>query len=215
MVKRCGLIMKGYEIIKRIIDIAGAIMAIIILSPVFLIIAILVWMKLGKPIMFHQERAGLRGRPFMLHKFRTMTNKKDENGELLPDEKRLTSLGRFLRSTSLDELPELYNVLKGDMSLVGPRPLPTKYLERYSAYQARRHEVKPGLTGWAVVHGRNALTWERKFDFDVWYVDNKSLILDIKIIFKTLPMIFKREGVSSENHVTMEEFMGTEEAQRE
>jgi len=207
--------MKGYEITKRIVDIVGALVVIIILSPLFLVVTILVWMKLGKPIMFHQKRAGLHGRPFVLHKFRTMTDEKDENGELLPDEKRLTPLGRFLRSTSLDELPELYNVLKGDMSLVGPRPLPTKYLERYSAYQARRHEVKPGLTGWAIVHGRNALTWEKKFDFDVWYVDNKSLILDIKIILKTLPMILKREGISSENHVTMEEFIGSEEAQRE
>ena len=165
-------------------------------------------LKLGSPVLFRQRRPGLHGKPFTIYKFRTMTDARDAQGKLLPDAERLTPFGRFLRSASLDELPELFNVLKGDMSLVGPRPLLMQYLDRYTPEQMRRHEVKPGITGWAQVNGRNAITWEQKFALDVWYVDNKSLGLDGKIILLTLWKILKREGISQPGQATMEEFMG-------
>jgi len=165
---------------------------------------------MGRPVLFKQMRPGLNAKPFYMYKFRTMTNEKDEQGNPLSDEQRLTRLGRFLRSTSLDELPELFNVLKGDMSLVGPRPLLMQYLARYTPEQARRHEVKPGITGWAQVNGRNAITWEEKFALDVWYVDNWSLWLDIKILAMTVVKVFKREGISAKGEATMPEFMGNE-----
>jgi len=179
-----------------------------LLSPVLLGLAVTIRWKLGAPVLFRQQRSGLGGRPFWLLKFRTMTDARDAHGRLLSDTERLTKLGRFLRSTSLDELPELFNVLKGDMSLVGPRPLLMQYLDRYTLEQARRHEAKPGITGWAQVNGRNALTWEEKFKLDVWYVDNQSFWLDIKIIFMTIWKILKREGINQQGQATMEEFKG-------
>lgn len=172
---------------------------------------VLVWLFLGWPVIFSQERPGLHGRLFRLYKFRSMRDLRDANGKLLPDEQRLTRFGRFLRSSSLDELPEFFNVLKGDMSLVGPRPLLVQYLERYTPEQARRHEVRPGITGWAQVNGRNALSWEEKFKLDVWYVDHRTFWLDIKILFMTLAKVFKREGISAEGSATAPEFMGTKE----
>ncbi|MGE5558465.1 MAG: sugar transferase [Bacillota bacterium] len=181
---------------------------IIIFLPILLILTFLVSIKLGNPIIFYHQRPGLKGRAFILYKFRTMTEKKDIEGKLLPDEERLTKFGEFLRSTSLDELPELFNVLKGDMSLVGPRPLLMEYLDLYTPEQARRHEVKPGITGWAQVNGRNALSWEEKFKLDVWYVDNWSIWLDIRIIFMTFIKVLKREGVSAQGHITMPKFKG-------
>lgn len=193
---------------KRIFDLLLCVPAFIMFSFVMIFIALLVRFQLGSPVLFKQIRPGLRGLPFLMFKFRTMTDARGAGGELLPDAERLTCLGRFLRSTSLDELPELLNVLKGDMSLVGPRPLLMQYLERYSPEQARRQEVKPGITGWAQVNGRNALTWEEKFKLDVWYVDNWSLWLDIKIIAMTIWKILKREGISQPGQATMEEFMG-------
>jgi lipopolysaccharide/colanic/teichoic acid biosynthesis glycosyltransferase len=171
-------------------------------------VAVLVRIYHGRPALFGQERPGLRGQPFRIFKFRTMTNSRSADGRLLPDEQRLTPLGRFLRASSLDEFPELFNVLRGEMSLVGPRPLLMQYLERYSPEQARRHDMLPGITGWAQVNGRNALTWEDKFRFDVWYVDNWSVWLDLKILFLTVWKVFKREGISQPGHATMEEFMG-------
>ncbi len=167
---------------------------------------------MGAPVLFRQTRPGLRGKPFIMYKFRTMTDERDPQGNLLPDEQRLTRLGRFLRSTSLDELPELINVLKGDMSLVGPRPLLMKYLDRYTPEQFRRHEVKPGITGWAQVNGRNALTWEEKFKLDVWYVDNWNLWLDFKILLMTLVKVFRREGIGHGSQATMPEFRGQRDA---
>ncbi len=181
----------------------------VVLLPACVIISLIVRIKIGAPILFVQSRPGFQGRPFEMYKFRTMTEARDVNGNLLPDAIRLTGFGRFLRSASLDELPELFNVLKGEMSLVGPRPLLLQYLERYTAEQARRHEVKPGITGWAQVNGRNAITWEEKFKLDVWYVDNQSLWLDIKIIFLTISKIFKREGINQAGQATMEEFKGS------
>lgn len=198
-----------YErLIKRPQDFLCALLALIVLSPVMLVTAILVRTKLGSPVIFKQERPGLNGKIFKLYKFRTMTDKKDENGNLLPDEVRLTSFGRKLRSTSLDELPELINILKGDMSVVGPRPLLVRYLSRYNAYQARRHEVRPGFTGYAQVNGRNAISWEQKFNYDVEYVDNVTFLGDWKIVFQTVRTVLKRDGISSETSVTMEEFWG-------
>ena len=194
--------------VKRPQDFLCAFFALLLLSPVMLIITVLVRVKLGSPVVFMQERPGLNGKIFKLYKFRTMTDDKDENGKLLSDEERLTSFGKKLRSTSLDELPELLNILKGDMSIVGPRPLLVRYLERYSEYQSRRHEVRPGITGYAQVNGRNALGWEEKFVYDVTYVDNITFLGDWKIIFETLMVVLKREGISSETSVTMEEFMG-------
>jgi len=193
---------------KCLLDIVLTISALILLSPVIIIVAVLVQFQFNSPMLFKQVRPGLGGRPFSIYKFRTMNCEHDAQGHLLTDAQRLTGFGRFLRSTSLDELPELLNVLKGDMSLVGPRPLLMQYLERYSPEQSRRHEVKPGITGWAQVNGRNAITWEEKFKMDVWYVDNRSLWLDIKIIFLTIWKILKREGISQPGQATMEEFKG-------
>jgi sugar transferase EpsL len=194
---------------KRALDLALTIPALIVLSPVLLLIALSVRLTLGAPILFRQMRPGLYGKPFTLYKFRTMTDARDAQGNLLPDAARLTPFGRFLRATSLDELPELWNVLKGDMSLVGPRPLLMQYLDRYTPEQARRHEVRPGITGWAQVNGRNALTWEQKFALDVWYVDHLSFGLDLKIIALTLWKILKREGISQPGQATMGEFLGS------
>ncbi len=201
--------------IKRPQDFLLSLFAFVVLSPVMLVTAVLVRVKLGSPVIFTQERPGLNGKVFTLYKFRTMTDKKDEYGELLPDEKRLTSFGKLLRSTSLDELPELINMLKGDMSIVGPRPLLVKYLTLYNEKQARRHEVRPGFTGYAQVRGRNAISWEEKFEYDVYYVDHVSFLGDWKIIFKTILTVLKRDGISSETAATMEEFMGTEASKHE
>lgn len=197
--------------IKRPQDFCCAAAAFLILSPVMLATAVLVRVKLGSPVFFTQERPGLNGEIFKLYKFRTMTDARDKNGELLPDEERLTKFGKMLRSTSLDELPELLNILKGDMSVVGPRPLLVEYLPRYNQHQARRHEVRPGLTGYAQVHGRNAVTWEEKFDRDVYYVDHVSFLGDWKIILQTVETVLKKEGINSENSATMEYFTGTPE----
>ena len=193
---------------KRVFDLMFVIPTLILLLPLFCVIALLVCVNLGRPILFRQIRPGLHGKPFVMLKFRTMSDARDEHGELLPDAQRLTRFGVFLRKSSIDELPEIINVLKGDMSLVGPRPLLMQYLDRYTPEQARRHEVKPGITGWAQIHGRNALTWEEKFKLDVWYVDHWSLWLDIKILFITVWKIIKREGISHPGHATMEEFKG-------
>lgn len=181
----------------------------ILLLPVFIIIAILVRFKLGTPIFFRQTRPGLHGKPFSLYKFRSMTGERDKKGALLPDAERFNRFSYLLRKSSLDELPELINVLKGDMSLVGPRPLLMRYLGRYNPEQARRHNIKPGITGWAQVNGRNSLSWQEKFKMDVWYVDNHSFWLDVKILFLTAIQVYKREGVNQEGHVTTEEFMGS------
>ena len=194
---------------KRLLDIILSGFALIILSPILLIVAILVRTKLGSPVIFHQKRPGKDEKIFTLCKFRTMTDEKDENGNLLPDDIRLTKFGKMLRATSLDELPELWNIFKGDMSIVGPRPLLVKYLPLYNEEQKHRHDVRPGLTGLAQVNGRNALTWEKKFQYDVEYVRNVSLGLDIKIIFGTVKAVLKKDGISSETSVTMEEFMGS------
>ena len=195
--------------LKRPMDFMLSLIAIIFLSPVLIIVAILVRLKLGSPVLFKQERPGLNEKIFTMYKFRTMTDEKDENGELLPDSVRLTKFGRMLRSTSLDELPELLNILKGDMSIVGPRPLLVQYLPLYNEHQCRRHDVRPGLSGWAQINGRNAISWEDKFDLDVEYVNNVSFLLDWKIIFLTLKKVFVREGINSETSVTMEPFKGS------
>ncbi len=194
--------------IKRLIDIFVASSGLILLSPVLATVAILVRRKLGSPVLFRQVRPGKGGKPFEMMKFRTMTDERGADGELLPDEQRLTPFGQFLRSTSLDELPGLISVLKGDMSLVGPRPLLLEYLPLYSPEQARRHNVRPGITGWAQVNGRNALSWDEKFELDVWYVDNQSLWLDIKILFLTVKKVLVREGITAEGEATMTKFTG-------
>jgi sugar transferase EpsL len=196
------------QAIKRVVDIVGASVGIILFAPVMLVVALLVLLTMGRPVLFRQQRPGLRGKPFTLYKFRTMRDARTPSGELLPDELRLTTFGKWLRSTSLDELPELFNVFKGEMSLVGPRPLLMEYLPRYSPEQARRHEVKPGITGWAQVNGRNALSWEEKFRLDVWYVDHWNLWLDVKILLLTIWKVLKREGISAEGSATMPVFTG-------
>ena len=194
---------------KRLFDIVASALALVVLSPALLLLAAAIRWRLGGPVLFRQQRPGRHGRPFLLLKFRTMTDACGPDGALLPDAARLTSFGHFLRAASLDELPELLNVLKGDMSLVGPRPLLMQYLGRYTPEQARRHEVRPGITGWAQVNGRNAISWEEKFRLDVWYVDNGSLWLDIRIIAMTIGKIMKREGISHPGQATMEEFLGS------
>ena len=195
--------------LKRPMDLILALIAIIVLSPVFLVVAVLVRIKLGSPVIFKQKRPGLNEKIFTMYKFRTMTDERDENGNLLPDSQRLTKFGRFLRSTSLDELPELFNIIKGDMSIVGPRPLLVQYLPLYNDHQRRRHEVRPGLSGWAQVNGRNAISWEDKFNLDVEYVDHISFIGDLKIILLTIKKALVREGINSETAATMELFKGT------
>ena len=204
---------KGFyeKYIKRPQDFCCALLAIIVLSPVMLVTALLVRIWLGSPVLFKQERPGLNGKIFTLYKFRTMTDQKDAQGNLLPDEVRLTSFGKKLRTTSLDELPELINMLKGDMAVVGPRPLLVSYLPLYNRHQARRHEVRPGFTGYAQVHGRNSISWEEKFDKDVYYVDHISFLGDWKIIFQTVKTVLRREGISSDTAATMEPFRGTPE----
>ena len=197
--------------LKRTFDLVIALLGLAMLAPLLIVIAILVRWRLGSPVFFTQLRPGMGGRPFRLVKFRTMVDGRDAGGKELPDAERLTRFGRFLRSTSLDELPELYNVLVGDMSLVGPRPFLMEYLPLYSAHQRRRHEVRPGITGWAQVNGRNAITWERKFDLDVWYVDNASFWLDLKVLWLTLWRVIRREGISAEGSATAERFTGSRE----
>lgn len=194
---------------KRLFDLTLILCSLPFCLPILLLLALLVRVNLGAPVLFKQTRPGRHGKPFTIYKFRTMTNARDAAGQLLPDADRLNRYGRFLRSTSLDELPELINVLKGEMSLVGPRPLLMEYLPLYSPEQARRHEVRPGITGWAQVNGRNAISWEEKFRLDVWYVDNQSLWLDIKILWMTFAKVFKREGISQEGQATMEKFTGS------
>jgi len=196
-------------------DFMLSLIAIIMLSPVFFIVAFLVKTKLGSPVLFKQERPGLNGTIFKMYKFRTMTDEKNENGELLPDSVRLTKFGKFLRSTSLDELPGLFNIFKGDMSIIGPRPLLVQYLPLYNEHQKRRHEVRPGLSGLAQVNGRNAISWEEKFNYDVEYVDNVSFTTDWKIILLTIKKVFIREGINSETAATMEPFKGTKEGSME
>ena len=194
--------------LKRAFDIVFSAGWLVGFSPLLLVVAILVRLKLGSPVLFVQERPGLRARPFRMVKFRTMTDARGPDGELLPDEQRLTAFGRFLRSTTLDEFPEMWNVLLGDMSVVGPRPLLMRYVPRYDAFQARRMEVKPGVTGWAQVNGRNSLTWEEKFALDVWYVDHRTFWLDMKIVVLTFFKVFARTGINSDKAATMEEFRG-------
>jgi len=194
---------------KRVFDIVLSLSAIIILSPLLLVIAILVRVKLGSPVIFKQKRPGLNEKIFTLYKFRTMTNERDESGKLLPNHMRLTKFGRILRATSLDELPELFNILRGDMSIVGPRPLLIEYLPLYNERQKRRHDVRPGLTGLAQVKGRNAISWEEKFDYDIEYVENISFWLDLKILFQTVLTVIKQEGINKNEIVTMEKFKGT------
>ena len=195
--------------LKRTFDLTLIVISLPLLIPAFVMVAILVRVNLGKPILFYQVRPGLSAKPFVMFKFRTMTDERNSVGVLLPDDVRLTQFGNFLRSTSLDELPGLWSMLTGDMSLVGPRPLLMQYLDRYSPEQARRHEVRPGITGWAQVNGRNAISWEDKFKLDVWYVDNQSIWLDIKILLLTVYKVFKRSGISANDSATMPEFMGS------
>ncbi len=197
---------------KRALDVALAALGLLVLAPVLLVLAVLVRVKLGGPVLFVQERPGRGGRLFRLLKFRTMTEARDATGQLLPDAERLPPFGRWLRASSLDELPELWNVLRGDMSLVGPRPLLVRYLPRYSAEQARRHEVRPGLTGWAQINGRNALSWDEKFRLDVWYVDHRTLGLDLKILCLTVWKVVRRDGISAAGEATMPEFLGKPES---
>lgn len=194
--------------IKSFIDVTLTVLVLAILAPVILLVVLAVWLDLGLPVFFTQQRSGMHGKPFDLIKFRTMKDAYDDQGDLLPDDVRLTCFGRFLRSTSLDELPELWNVLKRDMSLVGPRPLLMEYLPLYNEDQMRRHEVHPGITGWAQVNGRNAISWDEKFKFDVWYVDNRSLLLDLKILCLTFYNVILRQGITAEGSATAEKFQG-------
>jgi len=196
---------------KRLFDLAVTTIGLIIILPLMLALSLVVWIFLGTPILFRQPRPGYKGRPFITYKFRTMTNRTGADGNLLSDAERLTSFGRFLRSTSLDDMPQLFNVLRGEMSLVGPRPLLMRYLERYTPEQMRRHDVLPGITGWAQINGRNALDWEEKFRLDVWYVDHWSFWLDLKILLLTPWKVFTREGINQPGHVTVEEFKGSED----
>lgn len=200
---------------KRALDVAVAGVGIVVLAPVMLLLALLVRTTLGGPVLFRQRRPGLHGRPFTIYKFRTMRDVQGPDGRLLPDPQRLTSLGRLVRRTSLDELPELWNVLRGDMSLVGPRPLLMEYLERYSSEQMRRHEVRPGITGWTQLNGRNALSWDEKFRLDVWYVDNCSFLLDLRILARTVGAVIRGEGVNPPGSEQVEVFMGPSGAVRE
>jgi sugar transferase EpsL len=195
--------------VKRCLDFLSSLIVLVSLGPVLVFVALMIFLVLGSPILFFQTRPGLNAKPFEIIKFRTMVKITDLNEKSLLDEKRLTALGRFLRSTSIDEIPELWNVIKGDMSLVGPRPLLMEYLPLYSEEQGRRHEVRPGITGWAQINGRNAISWEEKFRLDVWYVDNKSFWLDLKILFQTIKKVFVREGISAEGEATMPRFKGT------
>lgn len=204
--------MKAMRFWKSLFDRIAAMLALIVFSPVFGILIVLVRLKLGSPVLFRQQRPGLHGKPFTLLKFRTMTDARDMAGNLLPDAQRLTKFGKFLRASSLDELPELWNVLKGEMSLVGPRPLLMRYLERYTPEQARRHEVRPGITGWAQVNGRNAISWEEKFALDSWYVDHLSFRLDMKILWLTVIKTIRREDISQQGQATMEEFFGSNQS---
>tara|TARA_R110002124_G_scaffold76753_1_gene205524 strand:+ start:24302 stop:24898 length:597 start_codon:yes stop_codon:yes gene_type:complete len=195
-------------LIKRVLDILGAAIGLIVFSPILIVVALMIRREMGSPVLFRQTRPSLHGKPFQMIKFRTMRDAMDTDGRPLPDAERLTKLGRFLRSSSIDELPELWNVLKGEMSLVGPRPLLMEYLPLYSPEQARRHEVRPGVTGWAQVNGRNAISWDEKFALDVWYVDNRSLWLDLKIIWLTIRKVVKRDGISAVGEATMPKFTG-------
>jgi lipopolysaccharide/colanic/teichoic acid biosynthesis glycosyltransferase len=199
------------DALKRVIDLTGASAALVLLSPLLAVVALLVRLRMGPPVLFRQARPGRDGIPFEMTKFRTMTDRRGADGALLPDAQRLTRLGRFLRRTSIDELPELLNVVRGEMSLVGPRPLLMEYLPLYSPEQARRHEVRPGITGWTQVNGRNALTWDEKFALDVWYVDHRSTRLDVEILGKTVSQVFSGHGVSAPGHATMEPFRGSSE----
>lgn len=194
---------------KLLFDKILSIFLIILFSPIYIIVSLLIYIKIGNPILFRQKRPGLKGKIFGIYKFRTMTNEKDKDGNLLPDEQRLVGIGKFIRSTSLDELPQLFNVLKGEMSFVGPRPLLIEYLELYNNEQIRRHDLKPGITGWAQVNGRNAISWEQKFEYDVWYVDNQSFWLDMKILWMTFLKVVKRSDISSNTSATMEKFRGS------
>ncbi|WP_026377292.1 sugar transferase [Aestuariibacter salexigens] len=196
---------------KRLFDILISFTALLALSPVIVVLYVLIAVKMGRPVLFVQTRPGLHGKPFNMVKFRSMTDAKDAQGNLLPDAERLTPFGKFLRASSLDELPGLWNVLKGEMSLVGPRPLLMEYLDKYTPEQARRHDVRPGVTGWAQVNGRNAISWQQKFSYDVWYVDNQSLWLDVNILFMTVLRIFRRDGISQQGHATMQKFTGNED----
>lgn len=193
---------------KRLVDFIGSFLLLILLFPIICIAAFLIRQKIGSPILFKQERPGLHGKSFFVYKFRSMTDERDENGELLSDDVRLTSFGKVIRKLSLDELPQLWNVLKGDMSFVGPRPLLVEYLPLYNERQAKRHNVRPGITGWAQVNGRNAISWEEKFELDVWYVENQSIWLDIKILILTVKKVFISEGISQDGQVTMTKFAG-------
>ncbi|MGM0805000.1 MAG: sugar transferase [Bacillota bacterium] len=195
---------------KRLFDLSCAFILLILLIPILTVVAIMIRLKLGSPILFKQQRPGQYGKPFYVYKFRSMTDEKDTNGQLLPDEVRLTTFGKTLRKYSLDELPQLWNVLKGNLSLVGPRPLLMSYLPLYSKEQNKRHEVKPGITGWAQINGRNAIDWEEKFKLDVWYAENQTFLLDLKILLLTVKKVFKSENINNANHATMPEFRGSE-----
>lgn len=195
--------------IKRVFDFSLALVLIFLFSPIYIIVVFLILIKMGRPILFRQNRPGLHDNIFGIYKFRTMTNEKDTNGELLPDDKRLVGIGKFIRSTSLDELPQILNVLKGEMSFVGPRPLLIEYLPLYNKTQKKRHDAKPGITGWAQVNGRNAISWEQKFEYDVWYVEHQSFLLDMKIFWMTFLKVVKRSDISSDTAVTMEKFEGS------
>ncbi len=197
--------------LKRLFDLLLALFLIMLFSPIFIIISLLILWKMGRPILFRQQRPGLHGKIFGIYKFRTMTNERDSDGALLPDEQRLIGVGKLIRSTSLDELPQLFNVLRGEMSFVGPRPLLTEYLPLYNERQKKRHAVKPGITGWAQVNGRNAISWEQKFDYDVWYVEHQSIWLDIKILWMTFLKVVRRSDINSSTSATMEKFKGSKE----